>query len=174
MTTVDNPNYSLGTWGRDDVAAFSPDGKRFVIIVHNGNLEHNTVDYKLLLFLTDKAASASPAEVLASLSSSSPRPAIDSLTWLDNRTLAFLGENPGEHHQIYTVDCGSKRLRRLTNQQTDLMNYAFSGKGDIFFVAAKPAQLLKNRSNHIVVEHEDLYQLVSGTQIEMSEVTIYL
>ncbi len=166
MTNIDNPNYILGTWGRDDVAAFSPDGKRFVVIVKKGNLEQNTVDYKLLLFQTDKALSSSAAEILASLSSSSLRPAIDSVTWLDDRTLAFLGENPGDRHQLYVVDCASRRLRQLTDHPTDLANYAFSKQGDIFFTAVKPAQLVRDRGNHVVVEHENLYQLVSGVQAE--------
>jgi dipeptidyl aminopeptidase/acylaminoacyl peptidase len=164
MTTIDNPNYSLGTWGRDDVAAFSPDGKRFVVIVKKGNVEQNTVEYSLLLYQTAQALSSSPPEVLASLSSSSPRPAIESVTWQDDRTLAFLGENPGERHQLYRVDCDSKRIRKLTNQPTDLMNYAFSSKGDIFFTAAKPAQLIGGKGNHVIVDRENLYQLVSGVQ----------
>ena len=164
MTTIDNPNYSLGTWGRDEVAAFSPDGKRFVVIVKKGNLEQNTVDYSLLLYQTGKAFSSSPAEVLASLSSSSLRPAIDSLIWLDDRTVAFLGENPGDHHQLYVIDCDSKRLRKRTNHATNVQQYAFNREGDIFFTADKAAESLKLKGAHLTVEHENLYQLVSGEQ----------
>jgi dipeptidyl aminopeptidase/acylaminoacyl peptidase len=164
MTTIDNPNYSLGTWGRDDAAAFSPDGKRFVIIVKRGNLEQNTVDYSLLLYQNDEVLSSSPAVVLASLSSSTLRPAIESLTWLDDRRVAFLGENPGDNHQLYVIDCDSKRLRKHTNHATNLQQYAFNKEGDIFFTSEKPAESLKVRGNHLIVEQENLYQLVSGVQ----------
>ena len=165
MTTIDNPNYSLGTWGRDDVAAFSPDGKRFVIIVKQGNLEQNTVEYSLLLYQTEEALSSSPAEVLTSLSSSSLRPAIEALTWLDERRIAFLGENPGETHQLYVIDCDSKRLQQRTNHATNVQQYAFNQEGDIFFTAEKSAEALHVRGGHLIVDQENLYQLVSGVQL---------
>jgi dipeptidyl aminopeptidase/acylaminoacyl peptidase len=163
MTTIDNPNYSLGTWGRDDVAAFSPDGKLFVVIVEKGNLERNTVDYSLLLFQTSKALSATPPEVLATLSSSSTRPAIESLTWLDNRRVAFLGENPKQQHQLYTVDSDSRHLRQLTNQAGGVTNYAFpSNEGGFFFTEDKPSASLWGNENQLVVGHENLPELLSG------------
>jgi len=175
MATIDNPNYSLGTWGRDDVAAFSPDGKQFVVIVEKGNLERNTVDYSLLLFQTSKAPSAATPEVLASLSSSSTRPAIESLTWLDNRRVAFLGENPQQQHQLYTADCNSRRLRKLTNQALGVANYAFpSNEGGFFFTVDKPSESLWGNKNQLVVGHENLPELLSGVKSSAGDQDLFM
>jgi dipeptidyl aminopeptidase/acylaminoacyl peptidase len=164
MTAIENPNYSSGSWGRDDVAAFSPNGKRFVVIVKQGNLLRNTVDYKLLLFHTANLKRYSRPDLLAKLSSSSDRPAIDSITWLNDNEVAFLGENAGEHHQLFELNCSSRRLRQLTSHTTNVQHYAFDRVGDVFFAADKqPSRQIRERSN-LIVENENLYQLVSGTQ----------
>jgi dipeptidyl aminopeptidase/acylaminoacyl peptidase len=165
MSIIDNPNYALGTWGRDDVASFSPNGTRFAVIVSRGNLHRNTVDYSLLLFQSKTALLSSKPEMLLSMSSSSTRPAISSLTWLNDQTLAFLGENPGERHQLYIVDCGSKRKRRLTNHPTDVVNYAFASDGNTFFFTAdKPVESIWTRTNRLIVAQESLVELVSGVR----------
>jgi hypothetical protein len=175
MTTIDNPNYSLGTWGRDDVASFSPDGKQFVVIVEKGNLERNTVDYSLLLFQTSRALSAAPPELLATLSSSSTRPAIESLTWLDNGRVAFLGENPKQKHQLYTLDCSSRRLRRLTNQAAGVANYAFpSDEDSFFFTVDKSSESLWENANELVVGHENLPELLSGVKFSAGDQDLFV
>jgi hypothetical protein len=49
------------------------------------------------------------------MASSSNRPAIQNVVWLDdNDTILFLGENPGETTQLYSVKCSSKELKKLT------------------------------------------------------------
>jgi dipeptidyl aminopeptidase/acylaminoacyl peptidase len=170
MSIVENPNYALGTWGRDDVASFSPSGKRFALIVSRGNLHRNTVDYKLLLYHSNTALSSSVPEKLLSMSSSSTRPAIASLAWLDDHTVAFLGENPGEHHQLYTVNCESKRKRQLTNQPTDIVNYAFASDGKTFFFTAdKPVKSIWSTTNRLIVAQESLVELVSGVREGIGE-----
>lgn len=168
MATIVNPNYFLGAWSRDEAATFSPDGNHFAVIVKAGNLETNTVDYRLLLFQTDQVTSSPLAEATASLSSSSTRPAIDSLTWLDNDTLAFLGENPGEQHQLYIVDRVSKQLRKLTDHPTSLINYAFSSdRKTFFFTALKREESTLNQEHYLVVGREDLSELISGTRLQL-------
>jgi len=165
MVHVDNPNYGRGTVGNDDVAAFSPDGKQFVVVTHRGNLEHNAVDYQLLLVQTAQALRAPTPDILVSLASSSTRPAIDSIVWLDNRSIAFLGENPGESHQLYRIDCTSKRLKRLTESPTNLINFAFSADTKtFFFTAVKPQDNALTTQNFLVVDREDLNTLISGTR----------
>lgn len=168
MRTIDNPNYSSGAWGRDEVAAFSPDGNNFVVITKRGNLDENTVDYQLLLFHTDQAGSSLAPEVMTSLSSSSARPAIETVTWLTNDTVAFLGENPGERHQLYSVDRVLKRLQKLTHHPTDLVSYAFSSdRKTFFFTARKPQEPARQSPDYLVVDREDLSELISGVRIEI-------
>src|ERR1700728_1859410 len=49
MTEFEDPNYNVGRLG-GPVAQFSPDGRRFVILVRRGDLERNANKYSLLLF----------------------------------------------------------------------------------------------------------------------------
>ncbi len=111
-----------------DIAHFSPDGEHFVVILRKGNMEANFSDYTLVLFDTSSALQGNipRARVVARLSSSSNRPGIDSVKWLNNRLIAFLGENPAELHQVYTVDTVSAEIRRLTNHATSVDGYDIS------------------------------------------------
>jgi dipeptidyl aminopeptidase/acylaminoacyl peptidase len=157
MTSLDNPDYGLGMWRRDDVAAIAPDGKHFVVIAKTGNLERNTVDYRLLLFDTRTARRTSPPAILATLASSSARPGIESVTWLDESTVAFLGEHPGELHQVFSVDLESKHLRRWTNESTDVGSYAFSSdRRELVFSRARNPSVNRDEQSTVVAAGESL------------------
>jgi dipeptidyl aminopeptidase/acylaminoacyl peptidase len=159
MSTFDNPNYALGTWRHDDIAAFSPDGKHFVVIAKTGNLIRNTVDYQLLLFDTSNVNTKPVPTVLAALSSSSTRPAIEAVNWLDNDTLAFMGENAGERHQVFSVDRESKNLRRRTNEMADVVNFAFSAdRKAIFFSRARSPRGVDDKQSSVIVAGDSLPQ----------------
>jgi Tol biopolymer transport system component len=121
-------------------AQFSPDGKKFVVILRNGNLEKNTNEYSLLLWRTDELPSAPAPERLLTMSSSSNRRGIQQLTWLpDNETIVFLGERPGELHQLYSFTISTHRLTKLTNHRTSLLSYSITGDGKkIAFTAEEP------------------------------------
>jgi hypothetical protein len=121
--------------------AFSPDRTKFVVVVKKGNIEKNTNQYSLLLFRMSELVPARPPIPLAVLSSSSNRPAISQVRWLaDSNTILFLGENPQESTQLYSVQCNSRRLRRLTNHPTNLVAYTSSGSGDsVVYIAEERA-----------------------------------
>jgi dipeptidyl aminopeptidase/acylaminoacyl peptidase len=140
MLRLADPRYNVGAMAKPKVAEFSPDGRRFVVVLRKGNLENNTNEYVLLLFQTATAFNSRPPEVLLKLASSSNRPAIESVSWLeDNDTLVFLGERPGEHHQLYTIGCRSKKLKKLTDHPTNVRAYSIAKKGGTFaFIAEKP------------------------------------
>jgi len=98
-----------------DFARFSPDAKRFIIVVKRGNLEKNTNEYSMLLFQTNRAFEAPVPKTLVSFTSSSEREGIKSATWLDdNDTIIFLGERPGGTTQVYSVRCSSGKIEELT------------------------------------------------------------
>jgi hypothetical protein len=120
MTTFGDPKYEDGRNPEDRVAQFSPDRTLFAIILKKGNIEQDTNDYSLLLYHTEAVFDHPTPNVILSLSSSSNRPAIEQLTWLDNETLAFLGERPGERHQLYTLNCKHRRPFQ------DLRTFGFS------------------------------------------------
>ncbi len=167
MTRLGDPLYGLGVPSKGLVAKFSPDGKRFVVVLRKGNLETNTNEYSLILFATDEVFRSPNPRVLLSMSSSSNRPAIQNVVWLeDNDTILFLGENPGETTQIYSFKCSSTQLKKLTNHATNLSSFAAAAKGsEIVFAAENSAVPFGNENSArrgINVTSEALEDLIAG------------
>jgi len=168
MTRWAGKSESVGGDSGAHIANFSPDGKRFALVLSKGNLEQNTNDFSLLLYQTADALQAPKPEVLLKMSSSSERDAISKIRWLaDSDTLVFLGENPGEVSQLYSFQIGNRMLKKLTNQPTAIINYDITRNGrTIAFVAEPPAPKVvdrgQDRSREIVIEGQYLYQIVAG------------
>jgi len=150
---------------RHRVATFSSSGKRFVIVVKKGNVERNTNEFSMLLYNTHSALSSHIPVVLLTRSSSSNRPAIQAVRWVDDRTIAFLGENPGETQQLYIVDCETKQTRQLTNHLTNVVSYAMdTTRGRFFFTAERYRNLLSDNQssrNGIVISSQLLSDLIA-------------
>jgi len=168
MTRLGDSSYLSGGSSKGIVAKFSPDGTRFVVVLRRGNLEKNTNDYLLLLFETAEAFHLPTPHILVSLASSSNRPGIKNATWLgDNDTILFLGEHPGEQTQLYSVNCSSGELKRLTKHPTNLISFAVTRKGDrVVYVAETPVSNFVTESalrSGIHVTHELLLDLIKGT-----------
>ena len=148
-----------------NVVQFSPDGSRFAFVVKKGNLENDTVEFRLLVFKTAEVFTSPHPEVVATLASSSNREAISHVTWLqDNDTLVFLGEQPGETPQLYRVSCATRRLEKLTSSSTPVIAYSVSDRGDSFVyvaeMASHPQRTTEMRQRGFVVTSErwsDLY-----------------
>jgi dipeptidyl aminopeptidase/acylaminoacyl peptidase len=118
-------------------AYFSPDGKKFVVVLERPRLETNTNEFSLLLFHTNDVFSSPTSETLLTMSSSSNRAAIRELKWLsDSETIAFLGENPGETSQVYVFNTRTKNLEKLTNHVSTVTGYDLTADTqDIIFLA---------------------------------------
>jgi len=174
MTTVGNARYRFF---KHRVAQFSPDGKRFVIVVKRGNIKTNTNDYSLFLFRTGDVLKAPVPEILAAFSSSSNRDAIRDVKWLDNQSLAFLGERSGDLQQLYEVNCDTKQLTRLTNHATSLVSFAITNGGGIVFGAERAGHtMLTERAKRegIVVSTQPLWDLIAGSLKDGDDVDIFL
>jgi len=148
-------------------AYFSPDRKKFAIILKRGNLETNTNDYSLLVFNTDGIFDSPKPRILASMSSSSNREGITDVFWLsDNDTLLFLGQNPGETMQLYSMNTSSGTIRKLTNYPTNLLAFSSDPPGKSVVCAAEPEPLLvvTNQSSRegVTVAREDMSDLLAG------------
>jgi hypothetical protein len=169
MTRLGDPQYNDGAPSKGLVAKFSPDGKRFVVVLRKGNLETNTNEYSLILFETDEIFHSPTPRVLLSMSSSSNRPAIQNVVWMDDDdTILFLGENPHETTQLYSLKCSSKQLQKLTNHATNLSSFVVGAKGgELVFAAETPALSFVNQSTArqgISVTSESLSDLIAGKQ----------
>ena len=168
MTRLGDPPYSLGATSKGITAKFSPDGKQFVVILKKGNLEANTNEYSLVLFQTAAVFQSPEPRVLVSLASSSNRPAINNVRWLeDNDTILFLGERPGETTQLYSVKSSSKELTKLTSHITNLTSFATTTSGGaIAFTAEGTASTFLTESaarKGIAVTNELITDLIRGS-----------
>jgi len=168
MTRLGDPSYTAGDPSNGLVARFSPDGKRFVVVLRNGNLEANTNEYSLVLFQTSEVSHSPRPQVLVSLASSSNRPAIQNAVWLDdNDTILFLGEHPGEQTALYSLKCSSKELKKLTNHATNLTSFVSAASGEkVVFSAVSPVSTFLTDSvarNGIAVTSQSLTDLIRGS-----------
>lgn len=167
MTRFGDPYYADGGSAKGIVAKFSPNGEHFVVVLKKGNLQDNTNEYFLVLFKTAGAFHSPTPRVLVSMFSSSNRPAIHNVVWLnDNDTLLFLGEHPGETSQLYSVQCSSKQLTKLTNHATDLTSFVTTSSGEeMVYVTENQVSSLMSETvsrNGFNVTHEWLSDLIRG------------
>ena len=168
MTRLGDVKYTDGWPSNGMVAKFSPDRKHFVAVLKKGNLEANTNEYSLVLFQTVEVFQSPEPQVLVSLASSSNRPAIDNVLWLDdNDTISFLGERPGEQAQLYSLKCSSKELIRLTTHATGLTSFVTTASGEVIVYTAKSSVstfLTESTSRKgITVTNELVTDLIRGS-----------
>jgi hypothetical protein len=168
MTRLGDLSYTNGEPSKGIVAKFSPDGKHFVVILKKGNLEANTNEYSLVLFQTAAVFQSPEPQVLVSLASSSNRPAIGNVFWLDdNDTLLFLGERAGEQTQLYSLKCSSKELTKLSSSPTYMTSFVTTASsGVIVYTAKNPVSTFLTDSaarNGIAVKGEVVIDLIRGS-----------
>jgi dipeptidyl aminopeptidase/acylaminoacyl peptidase len=121
---------------------FSPDGSKFAFVTQKGDLKTDSVEFRLLVFRTADAFNSPRTEVVATLPSTSSRAGICQVQWLpDNDTLVFLGEQAEGTSQLYKVSVRTKKLEKLTNQQTPILYYSMSDRGDNFLYVADASPL---------------------------------
>ena len=151
-----------------DFAYFSPDAKRFAIVLKRGNLEANTNEYSLVLFETEDLFDKPEPRTITTMSSSSNREGIKDVAWLaDSETILFLGEQPGETTQLYSLNCATGTLRKLTNHPTNLIAFSSDDRGyAIVYAVERPrAPVVNERSRReaMVVNDEAMADLLSGS-----------
>jgi len=135
------PGYT-GVGPKSEFAVFSPDGKRFAIVVIKGDLERNTNDYSLMLFRTAEVSRIPNPKKLITFSSASNDQGIAGLQWLpDNDTILFLGSPGTETTQLYSIQCSSGKVKKLTKHGTSLKSYSMSENGDTIVYAAETPQV---------------------------------
>jgi dipeptidyl aminopeptidase/acylaminoacyl peptidase len=150
------------------VVQFSPNGQYFVAVVRKGIVKNNTNEYSLLLWKTDRIFHSPAPEIALKMSSSSNRQAIQDVTWLaDNQTVAFLGEHPGELHQLYSFNIRTRTLKKIIDHPTNLIWYGITPSGDkIAYTAETPVESIfdqKARQQGLVVSSQDIDSLLAGT-----------
>jgi dipeptidyl aminopeptidase/acylaminoacyl peptidase len=147
--------------------AFSPDGNHFVVVTYRGNLARNANDASLLLFDNKAPLGPSRGESLLTWSSVSNDPALSNARWAaDNKTVLFVGEQPGQTQQIYSIDVQTRKLEQLTHHPSDILD--FDATPDLRTIAyiARPqvADLLDKatRTRGLVISDQMVGDLTSG------------
>src|SRR5260221_3955420 len=166
MTEFADRGYFLGGAPESPVAIFSPDGKQFLVRLKKGDVERNAVKYWLLLFRSSEVFRSPRGHVLVEMSSSSNREAIRQVRWLDNRTVAFLGEDVGATPQVYRTDVLTKRVVQLTHHPTAVVSYDISRDGQeiVYEAAPRLRQVLPTqevRRNGVVITSQTLDELLN-------------
>jgi hypothetical protein len=127
---------------KNGFAVFSPDGKHFAIVIARGNVEKNTNEYSLLVFRTAEVSESGVPRTLVTLSSSSNREGIVDPKWSkDNDSIFFLGTRGNEPAQLYSVQCSSGGLKKLTSSGASLVSYALSDDGNTMVFAAENPEM---------------------------------
>ncbi len=165
MARVEVP---YGLAANASIAQFSPDGKRFFLLVKKGNLERNTNEFSLLVYRTADVFHSSKPDSSLVMSSSSNRDAITKVRWQpDNETLVFLGENPGEGSQIYTFNATTGLLKKMTNHPTPITSYDTTGDGrEMAYIADPPKRTIpedkESSQREVVIAGQSFERLMAG------------
>jgi dipeptidyl aminopeptidase/acylaminoacyl peptidase len=173
MTTLGIPDNMLSGDDRylEDaglVAHFSPDRKRFFIVLKSGNLDHNSNRYSILLFETAKAFHGVSSGPVLTLESSTNDEAIKNPKWLDdNETISFIGQSADGLSQVFAFDTIGKHLDQLTNHPTSIIDYDIgSGGKTVLFKAYPPTDETtateRVRRMGVLVTNEGLAELLQG------------
>jgi dipeptidyl aminopeptidase/acylaminoacyl peptidase len=147
-------------------AVFSPSGDRFAIVLLKGRLADNTNLSTMEVFSVAQVFHSKTPNAVVKFASSSNLPGISNVIWLtDNQTLLFIGERGSKPAQIYAYSVAHKRLRRLTNQATSILNFSASEDGKTIVYVAQPAvrNIVRNQQtlrNGFVVRGQELTSLL--------------
>lgn len=164
MSGLPDGFYEAQDPSNSEVADWSPDGRKFTVTVKRGDIERNTSDYSLILFDATETFKSPQAQVLLTFSSSSNRPAITRVKWLDNGDILFLGEHPNELQRLYEYSLATKKIRTLVSWSTNVVAYAAtSDLSAIIFLAEEPKTTSlsdEDRRRGIVISTQPLVDLL--------------
>ena len=167
MTRWADADYLLGADPESNIASFSPDGKRFVIVLRKADLAKNANVYSVYLFTTSSVFDSQVPRTLVRMFSTSNDPAIRGVKWLsDSQSLAFIGVREPGPSEVYTLHIGARRLVQRTHHRTGVDQFDISpdGKRIVFTAKGKdgPELSQEQRMHGIVVETQTLEQILGG------------
>ena len=137
MTVLPDTLYAGSDAHASPYAAFSPDGRRFVVVTETGLPDTNENEFAILLFETSKAFDHEKPQYLLSMRSRSNRDAIKNLKWVGNDTLFFIGE-ARDTAQVYSLNLATRKLRRWTNHGTAVVDFDIDRRKTVIVYAAEP------------------------------------
>jgi dipeptidyl aminopeptidase/acylaminoacyl peptidase len=162
-------------------AQFSPNGKRFVVVLRTGNLENNTNEFSVYLYRTADVFSSPKPDCVLMMASSTNEDAIKDLRWLDDHeTLAFVGQNPGKVAQFYTFDLRTRSLTQQTHNTRPVRGFAITGDGRTLLYAAESSPTREwnlekaQREGVVITPDQDLPDLLKDGEVKGREDELFL
>jgi WD40-like Beta Propeller Repeat len=167
MTRWADADYLLGADPESNIASFSPDGKRFVIVLRKADLSKNANVYSVYLFTTCRVFDSQVPRTLVRMLSTSNIPAIRGVKWLaDSQSLAFIGIRGPGPSEVYTLSLGTGRLVQRTHHRTGVDQFDISPDGKKIVFTAKgedgPELTQEQSMRGVVVENQTLEQILGG------------
>jgi len=169
MTRLGVPAYMDDDVPGDRVAQFSPDGRRFAVVLKTGDLEHNTNLYTLRIYRTASVFSSPEPEASLTMSSSSNREGIKGVKWLrGSDTIFFIGENPGSMPQIYAFNITKRHLEQVTRHPFPIVAYDVNAEGTVIVFEADPPESERvdneqTRRDGLVITGQRLVEVLLGS-----------
>lgn len=132
---------------------YAPDGQRFFVISHKGDLKADAVDYRLDVFDVDAVRKALATGVkyrapryTVTFSSLTNEPGVRDVEWTsDSQALFMLGATKDLNMQLYRLDIHTGTLQQLTHQVRGVADFKVSGKNLVYSVAvaSQPIERLR-------------------------------
>jgi dipeptidyl aminopeptidase/acylaminoacyl peptidase len=180
MTRLPGPDNLLEAVPQGHFAYFSPDGKKFLIVLKKGNVDQNVNEFSLLLIETKNAFDSPKPDLLVTMASASNRGAIRRVKWLsDNETITFLGERSDEDAQIYSFNIRKRRLKRLVSRLPPIRDYDITPDGKtVLLTVETPVETFRSdqkaRREGVVIQGQGLDRLLAGDHSLSGKSQMYL
>lgn len=132
---------------------FSPDGTHFYVVLMHGDIVSDLNQFELRIFNTQSVldhvndqqkSSLNLGQGLVHLDTESNaglfrQYAFREVRWIDNRTIAYIGDNGVSPAQVFIVDIGNGEIRRLTGHSRNIESFSFSGdRRTLVFLSTVP------------------------------------
>jgi len=154
MTRIIDPDVAFAQFHQVNFK-FSPDGRRFAVVVRRGNLQTGLNEYSLVVFNVSSVADfvrgradAAPApHELARFDTASRRHGIQEMRWLPGTNkIAFIGRRADGIGQVYAVDAGDRTIVALTKHPTDIAMFDLSWQHNLLLYSAHENQDWEERN----------------------------
>ena len=143
----------------------SPDGRKLAFVVRRGLLRENGNEYTLMVIDTNATTTPTPPQPVLRVISSSNRPGIASVKWVNANTLAFLMSRGQRAAQVYSLRLSSRKLTQLTSVSANTTAFDISSDmRTIAFVTERTPRPLFTKAvgaAGLVVQRQSIWQLMN-------------
>jgi dipeptidyl aminopeptidase/acylaminoacyl peptidase len=133
-----------------DAVLYSPDLAHFLIHTRRGDIARNANLERILVFdvkaiqtyLASHDASPPSARVLGEVLVQQDANELKSITWIDERRVAFLSEGANGAPQVFIADLASGSSRQVTSAKNGVASFAVGGDALLFYAYRDTADAL--------------------------------